>query len=73
MFYTAVIVANMARLPKDDVNTFIIGQFVLRLLYQIVYIRTEGKGPITTLRTAVWYAQTGWILRVLYRAGVALM
>lgn len=71
--FAAVTLGNFARLPNVELNNFVLAQFILRAIYQYVYIKTGTPGGITFLRTAIWYAQIGWGLRVLWRAGVALM
>lgn len=68
----AVAFGNIADLSIREMNTFILWQFIFRILHQIFYIRTSTQLP-TALRTLIWYAQTGWALKILFKAGRTLM
>ncbi|KAB8627257.1 hypothetical protein FH972_026090 [Carpinus fangiana] len=64
---TAVILANLAHLPTEQLNTFVAGNFILRSVYLVAYISTSSQLP-TVLRTLIWYIQIGWILRITWQA-----
>lgn len=68
----AVLAGTVARLPNEDLNTFIGGVGMLRALYIVLYIVT-AKQEYTPARSVVWVVGLVWCLRQLGKAGSSLM
>lgn len=67
LFAVAVILANLAKLPTQELNQFVYGIFALRIAYIIVYISTSSQLP-TYLRTSIWYVQVAWKFKIMWLA-----
>ncbi|UZJ54282.1 hypothetical protein CBS101457_003602 [Exobasidium rhododendri] len=67
----AVILGNMAKLPKDSLNTMTLIHLALRLLYYYIYV-TVGDRKTSYIRTAVF--QIGLIpaITIMFKAAHAL-
>ena len=68
----AVLAGTVARLPNEQLNTYIAGTGILRLIYIVAYIAT-AKQKYTPIRSVVWMAFLGYGLKTLYDAGQALL
>ncbi|KAI9726783.1 MAG: hypothetical protein M1828_000639 [Chrysothrix sp. TS-e1954] len=71
VFATAVVLANLARVPVPELNSFVLGFGALRFLHTIVYVKTSNP-TYTHLRSAIYLSALGLALRTIWRAGRAL-
>ena len=72
LFAAAVILGNLAKLDNEELNTFVAGIGILRVIYIVAYISTVRQ-RYTYFRSALWAASLSWMFRVLWRAGKVLM
>ena len=68
----AALAGTVAHLPNEELNTYIAGIGILRAAHLTAYIQT-ARQQYTLIRSAIWVASLAWSLRILIRAGQALM
>lgn len=68
----AVIAGNVARLPNEAMNRFVVGMGALRTMYIVAYINSASQ-RYSHVRSVIWLTGLGWCLRMLWKAGSALV
>lgn len=67
----AVVLGNVAGLPKGELNDFVVLTGLLRVVYILAYVNTAQQ-KFTAVRSLVWFAQLGVNAAFLWKAGKAL-
>jgi uncharacterized MAPEG superfamily protein len=68
LFALTVVFANVARLDKPEINRFIVTYLITRLLFTILYLRTENYWK-SFIRTGVFNVGVLYIIRIWIKAG----
>lgn len=70
-FYGPLLLANLAKLPVADINSFCVKYLALRLFYTVVYF-VNTRELFAPIRTVTWWWAMLLCLNMSIRAGAAL-